>query len=47
MIHKGDLTGPDPKHLKDPKAKERKELVSLVIEAVVLASLDDTEEQEP
>lgn len=37
---------PDPKHLEYPEAKEGEELVSLVVEAIVLAGLQDAEEQE-
>lgn len=47
-VQKGDRQrdGPNPYHLKDPEAQERKELVSLVIEAVIFARLQDPEEQE-
>lgn len=37
--------GPDPQHLEHPEAEEREELVSLVVEAVVLAGLNDAEEE--
>lgn len=36
----------DPDHLKDPKGKELKEIISLVIEPVVFARLEDAEEEE-
>lgn len=37
---------PDPEHLKDPEAKEGKEFIALIIEAVVFACFQDSEEQE-
>lgn len=42
----GQRDNPHPQHLQYPEAKEGKEFVPLVIEAVVLAGLDDAEEQE-
>lgn len=42
----GQGDGPDPDHLEDPEAEEGEELVALVVEAVVLASLEDAEEEE-
>lgn len=42
----GQRDGPDPDHLEDPEAEEREELVTLIIEAVILARLQDSEEQE-
>lgn len=42
----GQRDGPDPDHLEDPEAEEGEELVALVVEAVVLARLDDAEEEE-
>lgn len=47
-VQNGDrqADGPNPEHLKDPESKERKELVALVIEAVVFPCLQDSEEQE-
>lgn len=35
--------GPDPEHLEDPESKEREELVALVVEAVIFASLQNSE----
>lgn len=43
----GQRDGPDPDHLKHPEAEKGEELVALVVEAVVLAGLEDAEEQEP
>lgn len=37
---------PAPKHLKDPESEKREEFVTLVVEAVVGASLQDAEEEE-
>lgn len=37
---------PDPYHLEDPEAEEGEEFVAFVVEAVILAGLDDAEEQE-
>lgn len=42
----GQRHGPDPDHLEDPEAQEGEELVALVVEAVVLAGLEDAEEEE-
>lgn len=42
----GQGDDPDPDHLEDPEAEEGEELVALVVEAVVLARLEDAEEQE-
>jgi hypothetical protein len=42
----GQRNSPDPKHLKDPEAEKREKLVALVVEAVILARLDDAEEEE-
>ena len=42
----GQADGPHPDHLEDPEAEEGEELVALVVEAVVLARLQDPEEQE-
>jgi hypothetical protein len=36
---------PDPDHLKDPKCKEFEEVIPLVVESVVLSSLEDAEEE--
>ena len=36
---------PDPDHLKDPESEKGEEFVSLVVEAVVFAGLDDSEEE--
>lgn len=41
----GQADSPDPDHLEDPEAEERKELVALVVESVILARLDDAEEE--
>jgi len=43
-----DVTGWHSKktYLEDPKAKEREELIALVVEAVVFARFEDAEEQE-
>ena len=35
---------PDPEHLENPESEEREELIALVIEAVVFAGFDDSEE---
>lgn len=35
---------PNPKHLEDPEAQERPELVPLVVEPIVFSSLQDPEE---
>lgn len=35
---------PDPQHLEHPESEEREELIALVIEAVVFASLQDSEQ---
>ena len=43
----GQGDGPHPEHLKDPEAQEGEELVALVVEAVILARLEDAEEEEP
>ena len=43
----GQRDGPHPQHLEDPEPQEREELVPLVVESVVLARLQDPEEQEP
>lgn len=47
-VEDGDGEGddPDPDHLEDPEAEEGEELVALVVEAVVLAGLEDAEEEE-
>lgn len=37
---------PHPKHLEDPETKKGEELVTLVVEAVVFAGLNDAEEEE-
>lgn len=42
----GQRDQPDPEHLEDPEAQEGQEAVALVVEAVVLARLEDAEEQE-
>lgn len=43
----GHRDSPDPDHLEYPEAEKGEELVALVIEAVVLARLQDAEQQEP
>lgn len=47
-VEQGDGQGddPDPQHLEDPEAQEGKELVALVIEAVVGAGAQDAKEEE-
>jgi hypothetical protein len=35
---------PDPQHLEHPESEEREELVTLVVEAIVFASLQDSEQ---
>lgn len=42
----GQGDGPNPDHLEDPEAQEGEEAVALVVEAVVLAGLEDAEEEE-
>lgn len=42
----GQRDRPDPQHLKDPESKEGKELVSLIVEAVVFASFENAKEEE-
>ena len=42
----GQADNPDPDHLEDPEAEEGEKFVALVVEAVVLACLDDAEEEE-
>lgn len=47
-VEDGDGQGDrkDPDHLEDPEAEEGKELVTLVVEAVIPTRLDDAEEEE-
>lgn len=40
----GQRDGPDPDHLENPKPEERPEFITLVVEAVVFAGLEDPEE---
>jgi hypothetical protein len=42
----GQRNNPDSDHLEDPKGKELREVISLVIKPVVFARLEDTEEKE-
>ncbi len=42
----GKRHSPYPNHLKDPEAEKWEEHISLVVEAVILSRLDDSEEQE-
>ena len=42
----GQWNGPDPDHLEYPKSKEWEELVPFVIESIIFAGLDNSEEQE-
>jgi hypothetical protein len=37
---------PDPDHLEDPEAKEFEEVIALVVETIIFASFEDTEEEE-
>ena len=41
----GQTDSPDPYHLEDPESEEGEKFVALVVEAIVFASLDDTEEE--
>lgn len=42
----GQRDDPDPEHLKDPEAKELEKVAAHLVEALVLARLEDAEEEE-
>lgn len=42
----GQRNSPHPDHLEDPEAQEGEELAALVVEAVILAGLEDAVEEE-